>query len=54
MGPWSSGYDVCLTCRRPRDELVSSIKKRFLTPPIENPVDRLIELNELIKKTRSF
>ncbi|MCW1294511.1 MAG: serine--tRNA ligase [Candidatus Parvarchaeum sp.] len=36
-----------------RDELVSSIKKRFLTPPIENPVDRLIELNELIKKTRS-
>ncbi|MGC8533500.1 MAG: serine--tRNA ligase [Candidatus Parvarchaeum sp.] len=36
-----------------RDELISSIKKRFLTPPIENPVDRLIELNELIKKTRS-
>ncbi|MCL4397286.1 serine--tRNA ligase [Candidatus Parvarchaeota archaeon] len=36
-----------------RDELLSSIKKRFLTPPIENPVDRLIELNELIKKTRS-
>jgi seryl-tRNA synthetase len=36
-----------------RDELLSSIKKRFLTPPIENPVDRLIELNQLIKKTRS-
>ena len=35
-----------------REELLSSIKKRFLTPPIENPVDRLIELNELIKKTR--
>jgi seryl-tRNA synthetase len=36
-----------------RDELLSSIKKRFLKPPIENPVDRLIELNELIKKARS-
>ncbi|MCL4372689.1 serine--tRNA ligase [Candidatus Parvarchaeota archaeon] len=36
-----------------KDELLASIKKRFLTPPIENPVERLIELNRLIKKTRS-
>jgi seryl-tRNA synthetase len=36
-----------------RDALISSIEKRFLKPIIENPVDRLIELNELIKKERS-
>lgn len=35
-----------------RDSLVSSIQKRFLKPPVENPVDRLIELNDLIKKGR--
>ncbi len=36
-----------------KDELILSIKKRFLNPPIENPVERLIELNETIKKSRS-
>ncbi len=35
-----------------REALISSIKKRFLTPKIENPVDRIIELNEEIKKDR--
>jgi seryl-tRNA synthetase len=36
-----------------KEELLSSIKKRFLNPPVEKPVERLIELNEIIKKNRS-
>ena len=36
-----------------RDALILSIKKRFLKPISENPVDRLIELNDLIKKERN-
>ncbi len=35
-----------------KEELVSSIKRRFLIPPIKNPVDKIIELNETIKKLR--
>ena len=36
-----------------REKLEESIKKRYLKPIIENPVHRLIELNEIIKKERA-
>ncbi len=35
-----------------KEALTSSINRRFLTPPVNNPVDRLIELNIEIKKAR--
>ncbi len=35
-----------------REALTNSIRRRFLNPPIKDPVERLIELNESIKNLR--